>query len=140
VMDDESNQATGCRNEANSFDRTAAVKSLLEAAGRGGVARLNSLLNADPGLINEAAGPGVRTALHHAVFGNQEAAVKLLLDRGADPNIRCEGDNAYPLHFAAEKQRFQIIRLLIEHGTDPIGEGDYHELDVIGWATAWGST
>jgi ankyrin repeat protein len=79
----------------------------------------------------------VRTALHQAVFGKQEAAARLLLERAADPNIRCEGDNATPLHFAAEKQLFPIIRLLIEHGADPIAEGDYHELGVIGWATAW---
>ena len=82
-------------------------------------------------------GPGVRTALHEAVGAKPEAAVKLLLERGADPNIRCEGDNAMPLHFAAEKSLFPIIRLLIEHGADPIGEGNYHELGVIGWATAW---
>ena len=113
------------------------IRSLQDAAGRGDLARLDALLAADPGLINETAGPGVRTALHHAVFGKSEAGVRFLLEHGADPNIRCEGDNAYPLHFAAEKQLFPIIRLLIEHGADPIGEGDYHELGVIGWATAW---
>jgi len=115
----------------------ATIRSLQDAAGRGDLAQLDALLAADPGLINETAGPGVRTALHHAVFGKSEAGVRFLLQRGADPNIRCEGDNAYPLHFAAEKQLFPIIRLLIEHDADPIGEGDYHELGVIGWATAW---
>ena len=113
------------------------VKSLLEAAGEGDLARLKSLLDAHPRIINETGGPGVRTALHQAVFGNHEAAIRLLLDHGADPNIRCEGDNAFPLHFAAEKHHFPIIRLLVEHGADLVGEGDYHELEVIGWATAW---
>jgi ankyrin repeat protein len=114
-----------------------AVASLREAAGKGDLARLNALLDAHPELIDERGGEGVRTALHQAVFGNSEAAVKLLLERGANPNIRCEGDNAYPLHFAVEKHRLTIIRLLVEHGADTIGEGDYHELGVIGWATAW---
>src|SRR5579871_1045601 len=113
------------------------VASMREAAGRGDLTRLNALLDAHPELINERGGEGVRTALHHAVFGNSESSVKLLLDRGANPNIRCEGDNAYPLHFAVEKNRVPIIRLLVEHGADTIGEGDYHELGVIGWATAW---
>ena len=67
-----------------------------------------------------------------------EAMVRLLLDRGADPNVRCEGDSATPLHFAAEKEAVDMIRLLVEHGADPIGEGDYHELEVIGWATCFG--
>src|ERR1700683_4344118 len=115
----------------------ATIRSLQDAAGRGDLAQLDALLAADPGMINETGGSGVRTALHHAVFGKSGAGVRFLLDRGADPNIRCEGDNAYPLHFAAEKQLLPIIRLLIEHGADPIGEGDYHELGVIGWATAW---
>lgn len=114
-----------------------AVASLRDAAGKGDLARLNDLLDAHPDLIDERGGEGVRTALHQAVFGNCEAAVKLLLQRGANPNIRCEGDNAYPLHFAVEKNRVGIIHLLVEHGADTIGEGDYHELGVIGWACAW---
>jgi ankyrin repeat protein len=113
------------------------VASLRDAAGKGEVARLNVLLDAHSELIDERGGEGVRTALHQAVFGNSEAAVKLLLERGANPNLRCEGDNAYPLHFAVEKNRVPIIHLLVEHGADTVGEGDYHELGVIGWATAW---
>lgn len=113
------------------------VASLRNAAGQGDLARLNALLDAHPEFIDERGGEGVRTALHQAVFGDSEAAVKLLLERGANPNIRCEGDNAYPLHFAVEKHRLPIIRLLVEHGADTIGENDYHELGVIGWATAW---
>ena len=113
------------------------VASLRDAAGRGDLARLNALVDAHPELIDERGGEGVRTALHQAVFGNSEAAVRLLLDRGANPNIRCEGDNAYPLHFAVEKNRVPIIHLLVERGADTIGEGDYHELGVLGWATAW---
>jgi ankyrin repeat protein len=113
------------------------VAALRDSAGRGDLASLNALLDAHPELIDEPGGPGVRTALHQAVFGRSEAAVKLLLDRGANPNIRCEGDNAYPLHFAVEKNLVPIVHLLVEHGGDTIGEGDYHELGVIGWASAW---
>ena len=63
--------------------------------------------------------------------------MRLLLARGANPNVRCEGDCAFPLHFVAEKGRLDLVRLLVEHGADPIGAGDYHELEVIGWATAF---
>ena len=113
------------------------VESLREAAGRGDLESLTGLLDDHPELIDEPGGPGVRTALHQAVFGKSEAAVRLLLERGANPNIRCEGDNAYPLHFAVEQNLVPIIHLLVEHGADTIGEGDYHELGVLGWASAW---
>lgn len=125
------------RTLAAASSTAEAVRSLRDAAGKGELARLTAVLDAHPELIDERGGEGVRTALHQAVFGNCEAAVRLLLERGANPNIRCEGDNAYPLHFAVERHRFPIIRLLVEHGADTIGEGDYHELGVIGWATAW---
>ena len=115
----------------------ATIETLHTAARRGDLVLLTSLLEAHPSLLDETGGRGVRTALHEAVGGGQVAAVQLLLERGADPNIRCEGDNAFPLHFACEKQHFPIIRLLVEHGADTVGEGDYHELGVIGWATAW---
>lgn len=114
-----------------------AVKALRDAACAGDVERLRALLDKNPQLINERGGPGTRTALHDAAGQGQEAAVRFLLERGANPNIRCEGDYAFPLHFACEKNRLAIVRMLVEHGADTVGEGDYHELGVIGWATAW---
>jgi ankyrin repeat protein len=115
---------------------------LLAAALDGDVARVEALLNANPDCINERGTLpghiGARTALHFAVNGPHEEVIALLLARGADPNILCEGDSATALHFAAERGHLGIVRQLIEHGTDPIGHGDYHELDVIGWATVFG--
>jgi ankyrin repeat protein len=112
---------------------------LLTAAGRGDVERARAILDEDAALINErGALPGSfgrRTALHYGVA--HTPVVQLLLARGADPNIRDDGDNATPLHFAAENQHLEVIRLLVEHGADTRGEGTMHELDVLGWATAW---
>ena len=119
--------------------RELAVQALLDAAGRGDMTRLLELLDRHPGIINERGvlpgNTGLRTALHFGV--GREAVVRCLLDRGADPNIRDEGDAAMPLHFAAENQDLGVIRLLIEHGADAIGTGDLHELEVIGWATSF---
>lgn len=122
-------------------ERASAIRALLAGAERGDPSGVAALLDTHPDIVNERAvlegHTGRRTALHFAVNRDSTAVVALLLERGADPNIRDEGDNAMPLHFAAEHGAMEIVRLLIEHGADPIGSGDYHELDVIGWATVF---
>jgi ankyrin repeat protein len=115
------------------------LQAILAAAENGDSARLTALLDAHPDLVS-ARGTlpghtGLRTALHFGVA--HEPIVRLLLERGADPNVRDDGDHAFPLHFAAENQDLPVIALLLAHGADPIGAGDGHELEVIGWATAW---
>jgi ankyrin repeat protein len=114
------------------------LTSLLHAAGTGDTARVAAILDVNPELVNARGAigdSGLRTALH---FGSgHEAVVRLLLERGADPNIRDEGDNAYPLHFAAERGDLAIVKLLVEHGADPIGAGTTHELDAVGWAVGF---
>ena len=117
----------------------APLRALLAAADAGDTVALTALLDAHPDLVSArgtlAGHSGLRTALHFGV--GHEPIVRLLLERGADPNVRDEGDLACPLHFAAENQDLPVIRLLLAHGADPIGNGDGHELDVIGWATCW---
>jgi len=113
--------------------------ALLDTAGKGDAARVAAILDEHPDLINQRgalpANTGLRTALHFGV--GHEAVVKALLDRGADPNIRDEGDNAFPIHFAAERGDLSIVQLLVEHGADPIGAGTDHELDAVGWAVCF---
>ncbi|MGH7676957.1 MAG: ankyrin repeat domain-containing protein [Gemmatimonadaceae bacterium] len=63
--------------------------------------------------------------------------MKTLLDRGASPNARDEGDDAMPLHFAAERGDLDVVKLLVEHGADTVGDGTMHELNTLGWAICW---
>jgi ankyrin repeat protein len=72
-----------------------------------------------------------------AAWRNRDACVRLLLVRGADVGIRDYGDNAYALHFAAEAADFEIVEMLVEAGSDVVGEGDDHQLGVLGWATCF---
>ncbi len=77
------------------------------------------------------------TALHEAARAGDLAAVTELLAAGADPNAREEGDNTYPMHWAAADGHLEIVTALADSGGDVIGAGDDHQLEVIGWATCW---
>jgi ankyrin repeat protein len=114
------------------------VDAVIEAAEKGLVDELRHLLDTHPDLINARGGNfQQQTALHKAAWRNQHACVRLLLDRGADVRIRDYGDNAYALHFAAEAADFEIVQMLVEAGSDVVGEGDDHQLGVLGWATCF---
>ena len=115
-----------------------AVRAIISAAQSGKVSELGALLDTRPELI-DAMGGGLKkaTALHLAVLRNQHAAVRILIERGADLDPRDFPDNATPLHFAAAHGDLDVIRLLVEAGADVDGNGDDYEVGVLGWATCF---
>ena len=60
------------------------------------------------------------TPLLHAVNASRESVVQLLLDNGADANLKAdeEGDVLSPLHSAAENGNTAIARMLLDRGAD----------------------
>ena len=72
------------------------------------------------------------TALHLAIFRGQRAAVRGLLDRGSDLNVRVRGST--PLHIAAGRCDEEIIRMLLEKGADINASDDNGRIarEVIG--------
>ena len=112
-------------------------QQLFEAARANDVARLEALLDEDPGRLHVRAGPSDTTLLHVAAQAGSLAAVERLLARGLDPNVRESGDNTYAMHWAAAAGHLDIVRRLADAGGDVVGHGDDHALEVIGWASAW---
>jgi len=96
--------------------REEAVKALREAPGRGDLDRLAGLLDAHPDLLNARGGPGTRTALHSAVFGGQEAAVKFLLEHGADPGSQ----RLTRPHYAAKQPSLKSCSIVAQRSVCPL--------------------
>jgi uncharacterized glyoxalase superfamily protein PhnB len=107
------------------------VEAFFKACASGDIGTAREMLARQPGLVHER--HDGTTALHVAV--QHPDAVRLLLEHGADPHARDEGDNALPLHFAAGGGPIESVRALLDAGSDVQGTGDLHWMDVIGWAS-----
>ncbi|HMI43768.1 MAG TPA: ankyrin repeat domain-containing protein, partial [Gemmatimonadaceae bacterium] len=91
------------------------------------------LLRENPKIIE----PGV---LHLMAKRGDDAAVKWLLDHGADPNARWAHWDAEltPLHLAVMQDHVEIVRLLLAAGADPTIRDSKHDSDALGWAEFFG--
>lgn len=58
------------------------------------------------------------TALFRAVMYGHEDAARLLLQKGASPNIRDKVIGETPLHLAANEGKESMVRLLLDNGAD----------------------
>ena len=113
---------------------------LFDAACHGDLETLTALLDQHPDKLQVRDDPYGFTLLHAAAREGQLATVDLLLRRGIDPNERERGDNTYPMHWAAAAGKLDVVRRLADAGGDVIGQGDDHEMEIIGWATCWDGT
>ena len=86
--------------------QTDNVALFFEACAKGDVEALRTLLANDPSLVrvgNPKAPHQGWTGLHEAAKGGHADIVRLLLERGANPNAREAGDNTSALHWAAAR-------------------------------------
>ena len=70
-------------------------------------------------------------ALHYAVHTEDVSAVQILLDAGADPNIRTERRST-PLYLAAERNNMGMVRLLLARGADPNAPSKLNSTGIMG--------
>ena len=108
--------ATAAWSAASPETQTAPTAEIHQAARQGELAKLKSLLDKTPGLLELKTEAG-KTPLHFAVEGGQADIVRYLLDKGADINARNVAGET-PLHYAAGWGFLDVIALLIEKGAD----------------------
>jgi ankyrin repeat protein len=98
--------------------RSSFLRKAAEVKQNKGLEIIRFLLDhgADIDLIDD-----VDTALHSAIAFKNTEVVKLLLDRGANANLKVSliGADWTPLHLAMYGEFFEIAKLLLDHGADP---------------------
>lgn len=97
--------------------RSGLGQELLAAAREGAVTRVEALLDERPDLVHEV-DEARRTGLHLAAGRGHRDVVRVLLERGADPNAQDYRDET-PLHRAALADRLEVAELLLDQGADP---------------------
>jgi ankyrin repeat protein len=97
------------------IDHNAQVDLSLAAA-MGWTDLIESILDRDISLLDIPDAKG-RTALFHAARNNRLAAVKLLVDRGADVN-RSDAVSIAALHRTSQECSDELLQYLIEHGAN----------------------
>ena len=90
-----------------------------EACAVGEAARVAELVDADPALVHALAPDGF-TGLTLAAFFAHADVVRVLLDRGADPNLRARHEHiqVMPIHAAAAGNDTEVVRLLVDAGAE----------------------
>lgn len=96
------------------------------ACATGDIARVRELLDQDPSLVNRVSDyagyyVGCGAPIKNAAVGGHLEIVRLLLERGADPNLPEEGiaPDGHALHSAVVRGHIEIVRLLLKHGAHP---------------------
>jgi ankyrin repeat protein len=99
---------------------------LCTAASIGDLERVKELLEQDPSLANRVSEYvsyyiGSGAPLKNAAARGHIEIVKLLLERGADPNLPEEGiaPHGHALYSAVANGHYEIAKLLLEHGAYP---------------------
>jgi ankyrin repeat protein len=102
-------------------ERSGSWTALIWASRSGSIDAINLLLDsgADVNLPGSTGDNWDATPLQHAILARQPAAVRRLLDRGADPNRGAGPASVKPLLLAAGDTDPAILKLLLTHGADP---------------------
>ncbi|CAL4073810.1 unnamed protein product, partial [Meganyctiphanes norvegica] len=94
---------------------TPLISAAMRQSDNIGIARILLEAGADPNILQKGVN---RTALHYtALIPNREEFAKLLLDYGADSDIKDNGGDT-ALHITADKGRKEVAKILLAAGAN----------------------
>jgi ankyrin repeat protein len=108
---------------------------LMEALRRGDAAAFQKALGEDSKAVN-GKGPGGSTPLMYAVFYGDTATVRLLLEKGANPNVANDAGATALMWAAGDLEK---TRLLVDHGADVNARSDGGRTPLMITAGRFGS-
>ena len=100
-------------NEGGETEKTFPPQAIFAAAYRGDVEMVQEILAA--GVDKDARNGFGDTALHVAIFQENLAVLRLLLDYGFDPNAIATRNGHTPLHNAVATDNVEAARLLLQY-------------------------
>jgi ankyrin repeat protein len=109
---------------AGACDKHRSESTLVQAARNGSLDKVSFLLDSgsDINLPSPTGDGWDATPLQHAILARQSGAVRLLLDRGADPNRAAGPNSPSPLVLAAGDTDPIFVNLLLAHGASVEGD------------------
>ena len=113
--------AEAARNLIAELRSSGASCDIWTAAFVGNLDRVRNLLDTDPSLVNRMGDDRSGTPLVHAAGQGHLEVTRLLLERGADPNLPEEGNAPHgrALYSAVYGRHFDVAKLLLEQGANP---------------------
>lgn len=115
----------------------ASAQNIFDAARQGDTTALQSILSTERELMDSQDGRGY-TALILAVYNNQYAAAKLLLDAGANPDLKDNMGNT-ALMGIGFKGGADLAKLLLESGADA-NVTNHNDATALVFAATFGHT
>lgn len=98
---------------------------------------VNTIINNNKNLVRERIGS--LTLLHIATMNRNVAAIKILIDNGADINAKGGRHNYTPIFNSSGLGDIGAMKILIEHGANVNARDDFGETPLMA-AAEWGRT